>query len=325
MKCHMLKPQKPPDILMSQFLPSEDMLETQILEQKSSLQEDINTGLMTQMKTTELHISMQESLVENNTMIFSDKSHSSEEMFQTQPFSQILDLVSTTTEKTLKPFFNNSSKVKSKRLWLPIKTDSLESDSPSFSGSFNSLDQNLFLWTQNNFLKQPETKCLMTSWKLSLYSQQDIMGSENIEKQTGKVLRCKKIPFIPKGNMILFIRKNFDVFEKYYNLAIDEINRRFEERKEEFNNLKTCIMCKENKEINSWICKDHRNSKIKWNLNINKKSLREKIKIKNNDVDKEAREVLYDVRDNALGSAINAYKSSCSLLLNKHIEHLKYK
>jgi hypothetical protein len=101
----------------------------------------------------------------------SDKSHSSEEMFQRHPFSLILGLVSITTEKTLKPFFNNLSKVKSKKLWLPIKTDSLELDSPSFSGSFSSLDQNLFLWTQNNFLKQPEMKCLMTSWKLSLSSQ----------------------------------------------------------------------------------------------------------------------------------------------------------
>ena len=228
MKCHMSKPQKPPDILMSQFLQSEDMPETPTLKQKSSLQEDINIGLMTQVKTTETRISMQESLVENNIMIFSDKSYSSEEMFQTHPFSLILDLVSITTEKTLKPFFNNLSKVKSKKLWLPIKTDSLESDSPSFSGSFSSLDQNLFLWTQNNFLKQQEMKCLMTSWKLSLSSPQDIMDSENIEKQNEKVLRCKKIPFIPKGDMILFIRKNFDVFEKYYNLAIDEINRRFE-------------------------------------------------------------------------------------------------
>ena len=325
MKCHMSKPQKPPDILMSQFLQSEDMPETPTLKQKSSLQEDINIGLMTQVKTTETRISMQESLVENNIMIFSDKSYSSEEMFQTHPFSLILDLVSITTEKTLKPFFNNLSKVKSKKLWLPIKTDSLESDSPSFSGSFSSLDQNLFLWTQNNFLKQQEMKCLMTSWKLSLSSPQDIMDSENIEKQNEKVLRCKKIPFIPKGDMILFIRKNFDVFEKYYNLAIDEINRRFEERKEEFNNLKTCIMCKEYKEINSWLCKDHRNSKIKWNLNINKKSLREKIKIKNDDVDEETKEVLYDVRDNALGSAISAYKTSSRLLINKHIRHFTLK
>jgi len=209
----MSKPQKPPDILMSQFLQSEDMLETQILKQKSCLQEDINTGLMTQVKTTETHFSMQESLVENNKMIFSDKYHSSEEMFQTHPFSLILDLVSITTEKTLKPFFNNLSKVKSKKLWLPIKTDSLESVSPSFSGSFSSLDQNLFLWTQNNFIKQQEMKCLMTSWKLSLSSQQDIMDSENIEKQNEKVIRCKKIPFIPKGNMILMSLKNIIILQ----------------------------------------------------------------------------------------------------------------
>jgi hypothetical protein len=80
-------------------------------------------------------------------------------------------------------------------------------------------------------------------------------------------------------------------------------------------------MCKENKEINSWLCKDHKNSKIKWNLDITKKSLREKIKIKNDDVDEETKEVLYDVRDNALGSAINAYKTSSRLLINKHIQH----
>ena len=41
----------------------------------------------------------------------------------------------------------------------------------------------------------------------------DCVGEVEIEKQNEKVIRCKKIPFIPKGNMILFIRKNFDVFE----------------------------------------------------------------------------------------------------------------
>jgi len=93
-------------------------------------------------------------------------------------------------------------------------------------------------------------KCLMTSWKLSLSSQPDIMEVENIEN-TEKVLRCKKIPFIPKGNMLFFIRKNFDIFEKYYNLAIDEINKRYENKKIQFNNSITCIKCKKNKEENS--------------------------------------------------------------------------
>ena len=72
-------------------------------------------------------------------------------------------------------------------------------------------------------------------------------------------------------------------------------------------------------------CKEHKNSKIIWNLEINQKSIRESLKIKNEDVDNETKEVLYDVRDNALRSAISAYKTSCTLLLNKQIEHFKLK
>ena len=322
--CHLLKPRRPPDFIKFLLPQLEDMQENQMLPHKNYQQVGIDIGLMKEKKKINSHISMQESQVENKNLILKDKLISSKDNSQEHPFSLILDLVSTTKEKTLKPFFNFSYKVKSKKLWLPTKTDSQESGLNSFSGSFNSLDQNLFLWTQNNFLKHQEMKCLMTSWKLSLSSQPDIMEVENIEN-TEKVLRCKKIPFIPKGNMLFFIRKNFDIFEKYYNLAIDEINKRYENKKIQFNNSITCIKCKKNKEENSWFCKKHINSKIKWNLNINNKSIRETLKIKNENVSEEDKEVLYDVRNNALRSAISAYKTSCSLMKNKKIEHFNLK
>lgn len=300
-KCNLLKLKKPPDTLIFPLQLSEDMPDKIVSTQNNYHQEDIDTGLIL---IQNININKEETIQDNEP---------------TYPFSQVLDLISTTKEKTLRPFFNISSKVISDRLWLPIKTDY------SFSGSISSLDQNIYLWTQNNFQQQLDMKYLPTSWKLSQSSQRDTMDSENIEKQTEKILRCKKIPFIPKGNMILFIRKNFDIFEKYYNLAIDEINKRYELKKEQFNNSLTCIMCKKNKEQNSLFCKEHKNSKIIWNLEINQKSIRESLKIKNEDVDNETKEVLYDVRDNALRSAISAYKTSCTLLLNKQIEHFKLK
>lgn len=323
-ECHLLKQTKPPDIIMYQPQQSENMQEKNQFIQKNYHPDNIDIGLnniqipnlINQMKSSQFL--MQESHHINKDTILKDKSNILNTLDLMHPFSLILDLVSTTTEKTLKPFFNTSYKEISKKLWLPIKTDCQESDSLFLNGYLACSDPNLHHWTQTDSQKQQEIKCSMKSWKLSPSLLPDTMDFENIqeEKIDDKfVLRSKKIPFKTTHFLRKYINDNFEAFKYFYNNAIDEINKRYNNKKKEFESQITCINdnCKNNKEENSWFCKKHKKNKIKWELDINKESLCEVVKIKNKEVDKKYLNVLHDIRVNGIRSAIDSYKTSIKL------------
>ncbi|VBB17596.1 putative transposase [Yasminevirus sp. GU-2018] len=74
---------------------------------------------------------MQESLLVNKNLTFNINSPSYLNSFQITRNFLTSDPVSTLEEKVLKPFWTNSSKMNSQKLWLPVKTDSLVLDSNS--------------------------------------------------------------------------------------------------------------------------------------------------------------------------------------------------
>ena len=242
-KCRLLKQMKPPDIIMYQPQQSENMQEKNQIIPKNYHPDNIDIGLnniqipnqINQMKNSQLL--MQESHHINKDTILKDKSNILNTLDLKHPFSLILDLVSTTTEKTLNPFFNTSYKEISKKLWLPIKTDCQESDSLFLNGYLACSDPNLHHWTQTDSQKQQEIKCSMKSWKLSQSLLPDTMDFENIqeEKINDKfVLRSKKIPFKTTQFLKKYINDNFEAFKYFYNNAIDEINKRYNNKKKEF-------------------------------------------------------------------------------------------
>lgn len=63
--------------------------------------------------------------------------------------------------------------------------------------------------------------------------------------------RCITFPIFFNNNVRQFIDLQIEAFETYYNLAIDEINRRFNNKKTIFNNSSTCIYKKVNLEKNN--------------------------------------------------------------------------
>ena len=76
-------------------------------------------------KNVKLHIAEYPPLPKKK--IRNDKLNSSNLNTLTTKLSKILDLGSTLKEKDFSPFWTPQSKVKSKKLWLPIKTDSVVS------------------------------------------------------------------------------------------------------------------------------------------------------------------------------------------------------
>ena len=71
---------------------------------------------------------IQESLQENKVPIFKDKLIFSKNDFQIMKSLQISDLDSISKEKDCKPYWNDSSKKLSEKLWSPIKIDSVDLD-----------------------------------------------------------------------------------------------------------------------------------------------------------------------------------------------------
>ena len=75
------------------------------------------------------------------------------------------------------PYWNNSSKEISKKLWLPIKIGSQDSASTSSNGC--SLSSDLYWKQWRNLMIKNQTTSQQTSWKYSLSLLQDITEKEN--------------------------------------------------------------------------------------------------------------------------------------------------
>jgi transposase len=159
--------------------------------------------------------------------------------------------------------------------------------------------------------------------------------AENTEVKTEvkQILRSRKfrIKFIDKRT-IGFFRLCFEAYDTFYNLAIKEINKRYNDRKNEFINSLTCINnnCKKNKCENSWHCEDHINHTIHWKLNISTIEFRKvlpinKENILKDDYLKKFINVPYDLKNEAIEHAIIAYKTNVSSVVNGSKTHFELK
>lgn len=144
------------------------------------------------------------------------------------------------------------------------------------------------------------------------------MEKENIVTQ--------KIRFYPNQGQKILFNKCFGAHRFFYNKTIALINKKYEDRKQEFNNLKTCVHCKSNKMDNSLTCEKHSNKPLPWKLNISLISLRKEIMNNDDELTNEEmwqKEVPYDTRQLAIKDAITAYKSCVTNKIRGNISHFK--
>ena len=353
--CLGLKPNELKNITQSAHQLLELGLIEERLEVSNSHQEDINIGL--KIKRNKITIKtplnsllyMQECPLQNNQETLKDKKTILNPNTQMQSLDQILVPESIIKEPTLKPFFNPSLKEISRKLWLPTKTDLQGFPLTSLNGSSLNSGLSLEAWKVKNTKKGKEMTSLMTSWKLSQSLLPDTTEVESIKKarvpkkisetdiitktEIKQIIKARKFRIKFKDRRtIQFFRLCFEAYDTYYNLAIKEINKRYNDRKLEFVNSLTCIHnnCKNKKEEDSWNCKQHINSIIHWKLNINTIELRktlpiDKESILQNENLKKFINTPYDLRNEAIESAVKAYKTNVSSVVNGSKTHFELK
>ena len=318
------------------------------LEVNNNPQDVINTGLMQKRKKliiktqANTQLSMPESHLKNNQEILKDKKIILNSNIQMQSLNQILDQELIIKEPILKPFFNPSLKEISKKLWLPTKIDLQDYHLISLNGSLLNSGLSLQALKMKNMQKEKqEMNSQMTSWKLLQSLQPDTTEVESIKKSRvpkkmkdnellqekkdiKQILRARKfrIKFIDKRT-ISFLRLCFEAYDTFYNLSVKEINKKYNDRKQEFINSKTCINtnCKNTKTDNSWHCNEHLNNTIHWKLNINTIEFRKILPIDKESILKDEYlkkfiNIPYDLKNEAIEHAIIAYKNNVCSVVN---------
>ena len=101
------------------------------------------------------------------------------------------DQASILREKDLRPFYNKLCKEMSKKLWLPTKTDLLESDSTLLPGSLKKLATPKS-WFSTRVFGVHRKNSLQTCFPSSQFSQRDSTGFENNGLRSKQSLKKKR-------------------------------------------------------------------------------------------------------------------------------------
>ena len=152
--------------------------------------------------------------------IWKDKLNISEANIQITKLSKTLDLVLTSKEMALTPFWTQQSKEISQKLWLPTKTDSVD----LVLISSKELSQNTPMgqsWFSIKKKHPHKKNSLMTSFQSSQFSLPDCMdlGATVLNKKSPP-LKTIKIRLFPTETEKKNIHLMFDQFRWYYNSTI---------------------------------------------------------------------------------------------------------
>jgi hypothetical protein len=107
--------------------------------------------------------------------------------------------------------------------------------------------------------------------------------SKNHNQISEEMIISRKIRFYPTKKQKVHLNKYLSAHRYFYNKTIEEINRRYDNRKEEFSSHPTCVFCSSYKDETSWTCSEHKNKPLPWNIKIKSEDLRP-IVVKNNNV-----------------------------------------
>ncbi len=124
------------------------------------------------------------------------------------------------------------------------------------------------------------------------------------------------------------MNKCFDGHRFFYNKAIEEINRRYNERKEEFEKSKTCFHCNEAKIEGNYTCQKHIKKALPWKLNITPISIRGSVLTKDSELKEEdmwQKEIPYYTREAGIRQAVGSYNSALSNKIRGNITSFQMK
>jgi len=152
--------------------------------------------------------------------IWRDKLSSSEISILLTKSSKILDRVSTLKEKVLTPFWTQQSKETSQRLWLPTKTDCVDSVLNSWRESSTPVQEKS--WFSITKRRPQKKNSQQTSFQLSQYSLPDCMDSEviNSKSKSKEPLKTLKIRLFPTKEQQKTLNEILNQYRWYYNASL---------------------------------------------------------------------------------------------------------
>lgn len=283
--------------------------------------DDLNSFNLMLLNLNQNLLSTYESLQKNKKKILNDKLNLLKINFQNTKLSPILQVESTLKEKDLIPFWTKSSKEKSKKLWLPTKTDFAALDLTSSNTFVTSLTPNLpFSQIQIQIQKMALQSSQMILWQLSLTSPLNTTVKENTRY-------CRKIPIYTSKEHRELFNKCFNATRYFYNKAVFHSNEQYQKQKKQFEESKKCLQCDVDLlEDQKFFCNKHKKCKLKWKINTSFISLRKEILVNDKDLEEKdewQKEVPYDTRQLAIKAYAGNLKSALSNYKNGNIKHFK--
>ena len=325
----MLNQKKRRNIMESQFKLYEDGLEMKkynLLEQ-TGITEDTLLKMKKKLKKS----FMREYLHKNRNLIYKTKLNILKKNTQNMNLSPTLVQELISKEKGYKEFWTDCLTELSKKLWLPPKTDLLDSDLiySNISLSKSVLNSQLLIPKKMITMNQNYPK---TCYQSLQFSQPDIMDEEDI-------MITRKIRIYPSKKQKIFFNKCFGTTRYIYNKVVQFINQKYFEKKEEINRLKNkgCIKlvnkkqcCKDVSENHSYFCNKHKACKINYDFKLNLPYLRKQVLVNDKDLPTDMlwlKEIPYDTRQLVIKDFIAAYKAAITNLRRGNHEYfnMKYK
>jgi transposase len=166
-----------------------------------------------------------------NVKTWKGKLNTSEVNSLTTKLYQTLDQVSTLNEKDLTPFWTSQSKEISKKLWLPIKTDSVDSVLTSSKESSTNTQMGKS-WFSINKKLHPKANSQETSFQLLQFSLPVSMDSEATNSKTKsktpvKKYKTLKIRLFPNEQQKITLELMINQQRWYYNALVHIMNTKF--------------------------------------------------------------------------------------------------
>ena len=272
---------------------------------------------------------IQEFQVKSKKVIYKDKLNFLKTNMKAIKLSPTLEAELIFQEKGLTPFWTNYSNGISKKLWLPEKIDSLDSDTRFLKTCSIDSVQNSQL-SQIKKIKLQKKNYQKICYPLLQSLPQDIMEKEDI-------ILTRKIRIYPSNKQKQLFEKCFGASRYYYNKAVELSKNEFEKKISQSKELKIngCIYkiknkqcCKEITSKSTWFCKTHINQKIKNDLGLNLISYRKKLIKSDKELEDDElwkKEIPYDTRQLAIKEYITSLKSAISNKKNGNIGFFEMK
>ena len=174
-------------------------------------------------KRTNVELSTPESVAPTKKKTCNGRSKTSRTSTQTTNSSKTSVLASISEEKACRPFWNELSKAWSQKLWLPTKTDCVDTVSNCWNSSLRSLGRNSWFTVKQKVSRRPEN-WQTTSWPSprSLWLATTDGGPKPTE-ENGSGLRTRKVRIYPTLAQRTKLQKWFGVTRWTYNRCVEAL------------------------------------------------------------------------------------------------------